>query len=355
MREFGKMTAVHPGRILNDSLEFLGVSQKWLADRTGLSEKHISEILRGKASITADTAVKLSNALDGSVEFWVNLDANYRAAEARKEQEKKAEKEVKYLEKISYGDLTRVGWVPKTTKEADKVLNLYKFFGVSSLENIKLAQPAAFRRSNKEKIDEYALAAWLRRGEIVAGEKTEIGFNEKKLKDSIKIIRDAIYEQPKDIYSRITGILSKCGVCLVATEYLPKTYVNGATRWVGRNPIIELSDKGKRDDILWFTLFHEIGHILKHSKKEQFIDFEEASIGKIEKEADDFAAETLIPKEAYDRYLKNHNGKITKESIEKFAREERILPSVIVGRLKKEKKIPYSRFNDYHQKIAFKV
>ena len=51
--------AIHPGRTVERTIEALGMTQKQLATRTGLSEKHISQIINGESSITAETALLL--------------------------------------------------------------------------------------------------------------------------------------------------------------------------------------------------------------------------------------------------------------------------------------------------------
>lgn len=354
MSEYRPKAAIHPGRTLQNYLTFLGVSQKWLAERTGLTEKHISEILNENASITAETAIRLSNTLGGSVEFWVNLDSNYRATLARIKHEKQAAEETEMLDGIPYADMVKVGWVMKTRDKTTQVINLYSFFGVSSLRDISVSQPAAFRKSDKNKINEIALAAWLRKGEILANCVKNIpDYNEAELRASLGDIKEVLYDLPKDFFVKICEILAKCGVILVAAEYLPKTYVNGATRWVGHHPIIELSDRGKQDDILWFTLFHEIGHILKHGKKDQFVDFDQSEIDEFEKTADDFASEALLPNSVYNSFLNNHKT-ITKTDILSLSSEEHIPPSIISGRLKRDRIIPYTMYSDLHRKLEIK-
>ncbi|MCL2137752.1 MAG: HigA family addiction module antitoxin [Coriobacteriia bacterium] len=69
--------AVHPGLTVARELDAIGETQKWLADRTGLSEKQISQIIGGLAPITAEMAIKLEYALGGSANFWVKLNSNY--------------------------------------------------------------------------------------------------------------------------------------------------------------------------------------------------------------------------------------------------------------------------------------
>ena len=69
---------VHPGRILRQEfLEPAGLSQYRLAQATGLSQMLISNILNGKRSITAETALRLEAALGVSAETWLNLQTLY--------------------------------------------------------------------------------------------------------------------------------------------------------------------------------------------------------------------------------------------------------------------------------------
>lgn len=355
MSEYRPRMAIHPGRTLHNYLTYLGVSQKWLAERTGLTEKHISGVLNGNSSITAETAIRISNTLGGSVEFWTNLDAHYRATIARMNQEKKAAEEVELLNDIPYTNMAKLGWVKKTNNKIERVVNLYGFFGVNSLKSIEVSQPAAFRRSDKNEIDKIALAAWLRRGEILATNVKDISdYSEVKLRKSLEHIKEIACDLPTDFFEKICNILAGCGVVLVAAEYISKTYVNGATRWIGHHPVIELSDKGKRDDILWFTLFHEIGHILKHSKKEQFIDFEQSETNNLEREADIFASEALLPSSTYNSFLSSHTV-ITEADIRNLSLSEHIPPSIISGRLKRDGIIPYTMFNNLHEKLVVKT
>lgn len=70
-------TPVHPGAILQDELEEIGLNQSALAKHIGVLPKTINEICRGKRGITAKMAMKLSKALGGSPQFWLNLQNNW--------------------------------------------------------------------------------------------------------------------------------------------------------------------------------------------------------------------------------------------------------------------------------------
>ena len=68
---------VHPGESLKDYIDEMGLSQKELALRLGVSQKHISQIISGKARISSDLALRLSAVSGIEAQFWANLQVNY--------------------------------------------------------------------------------------------------------------------------------------------------------------------------------------------------------------------------------------------------------------------------------------
>jgi antitoxin HigA-1 len=71
------VTPVHPGEVLQDELEEIGLTQTSLANHIGVLPKTINEICRGKRGISADIAMKISKALGGSPQFWLNLQNHW--------------------------------------------------------------------------------------------------------------------------------------------------------------------------------------------------------------------------------------------------------------------------------------
>jgi addiction module HigA family antidote len=74
-------TAVHPGLVLQDELEEIGISQSAIAVHIGVLPKTINEICKGKRGISASMAWKLSRALGASPLFWMNLQTNWELAQ----------------------------------------------------------------------------------------------------------------------------------------------------------------------------------------------------------------------------------------------------------------------------------
>ena len=74
-------TSVHPGEVLRDELEELGLSQTDLARHIGVLPKTINEICRQKRGISASMSMKLSRALGASPQFWLNLQNNWELSQ----------------------------------------------------------------------------------------------------------------------------------------------------------------------------------------------------------------------------------------------------------------------------------
>jgi addiction module HigA family antidote len=75
----------HPGvRLREDILEPLGISNYKLAKATGLTQSHIGDLVKGKRSITPETAMRLGKALNMSAEYWMGLQSHYDLIELRR-------------------------------------------------------------------------------------------------------------------------------------------------------------------------------------------------------------------------------------------------------------------------------
>ncbi len=344
--------AIHPGETLGELLDTVSMSQIDLAKRTGLTPKTINEIVGGKSSITPETALKLATVFGTSTEFWNNLERQYQETLSRLELEKELEKEKKFLKDFScYKKLKELGFVEDTKDDSKRVKSLLGFFGVSSLGYVQETQAIAFRKVPKDNVDKEALAAWLRAGEIKAAKIDTAKFDREKLVSSIQELRSLSREKPVVYGKKIQEILATCGVAVVYMPYFEKTHVHGATRWLTPDKaLIQLSLLYTWEDVFWFSLFHEIGHIVKHGKKDEFLEFKNGSNELSETkeiEADAFAKHNLIPKEAMAR-LKD----LSPSSIEKFAESIDIAESIVAGRVAHELSV---RGNNQAWKIYSKL
>ena len=76
-------TPIHPGDVLQDELEEIGLTQSALAKHIRVLPKTVNEICRKKRGISAEMAMKLSKALGGSPQFWLNLQNNWELSQLK--------------------------------------------------------------------------------------------------------------------------------------------------------------------------------------------------------------------------------------------------------------------------------
>lgn len=342
--------ALHPGLTLQRVLDSLDMTQRNLSERTGLSEKHLSQIINGEASITIDTALLLENALGGSAAFWANLEKNHQETTARLDRESLLEDEVHLLKNFPYKDLVTHGYIEDTKKPKERVYNLWKFFGVNSLAFVRTTEAVAYRKKDGSGVKSEALAAWLRCGEIESKKLSMDDYDVTSLKSALADIRKMTAHSHEGFFVELQDMLSNVGVGLVCVPHFAHTQVHGATRWIGKNPILQLSVRGRDADKFWFTLFHELGHILTHGKKEEFLEFDKDHKDEKEAEADEFAQKTLLPALSYKEFVKV--GDFSSTAIKLFASSIEVDPGIVLGRLKHDKLVGFAYLNHLHSKLC---
>jgi len=152
------------------------------------------------------------------------------------------------------------------TEGYDVLDDILDFFGVDSENEIfetSEKQAALFRTQNKMEVDSINLHAWLRRGELDFNALNLPDYDEKGLVDWISSKEWMSHIEDVDYFKSLPAIFSRFGVGLVFVPSLPKT-VYGAIRWFNGEPLIQISDRGHDLISCWFTLFHELGHVIKH-------------------------------------------------------------------------------------------
>lgn len=91
-----KMRAIHPGEILKEELEVLGLSANEFAKRLKIPTNRITSIVNGERSITADTALRLAHYFGTTPEFWMNLQTAYDLKVTMKKVSKQIAQNVEY-------------------------------------------------------------------------------------------------------------------------------------------------------------------------------------------------------------------------------------------------------------------
>ena len=201
----------------------------------------------------------------------------------------------------------------------------------------------------------YAISAWLRRGEILAQELECSPFDESRFREVLAAIKALTREpQPGIFVPRLQNYCASAGVAVVFVPELPQTHVSGATRWLNKDKaVIQLSLRYKSDDHLWFTFFHEAGHVIKHGKKSVFLEGKGMREEKEqeETEADNFARNFLVPTDKFSEFVKLNL--FSKRAIIKFARQIGIAPGIIVGQLQHDGLLPFTHCNGLKRRFRW--
>lgn len=339
--------ATPPGATIKEQLNDRGMSQKEFAARMDMSEKHISKLINGEVMLTSDVAMRLEMVLGLPAHFWNNLENIYREKLLQVELENAMDEDIEIAKKLPYNEMEKYGWVEETSKNFDKVLVLRKYFEVVRLTMVRepfIPGIACRRQTITEKAD-YALIAWAQKAKLEARMIQTNSINLQKLEKLIPEIRRMTTMNPNVFCPKLCEKLADCGIALVFLPHIGGSFLHGATFYDKNKIVVGLTVRGKDADKFWFSLFHELGHILLGHISQITGTTEDD-----ENNADRFAREVLIPDEKFNEFVDHKN--FTIESINEFAASVGIHSGIVVGRLQKEGYISYNKLNRLKIKYA---
>ncbi|RQD69882.1 MAG: helix-turn-helix domain-containing protein [Tindallia sp. MSAO_Bac2] len=345
MRHSKSTIAVPPGATIREQIENRGMKQKELAIRMDLSEKHVSRLINGQVELTHDVALRLESVLGAPSSFWNNLESIYREKLERIRSEEEMEKDIQLIPAFPYAKIAALGWVEKTRVAEEKVIQLRRFFEVAKLELLEnLRIPGiAYRKTGENNSSDYCLAVWAQKAKLEARNYHVAPINISRLKKEIPNIRQMTTNEPAEFCQRLTDVLANCGIALVFLPHIGGSFLHGATFYDNNKIVMGLTVRGKYADKFWFSLFHELHHIVSgHISNMQETTPDE------ENEADIYARDILVPPKEFSVFL--DSGCYSKECILSFAERIGVAPGIVLGRLQKENYIPYNRFNELKEK-----
>jgi len=352
-----------PGETLQEILDDIGMSQAQLARRTGRPTKTINEIIKGKAAITPETALQLERVLRVPAGFWLRREQHYRESIARQKEREGLATQTEWLRsrRIPWKEMVSKGWIdPSDPDDPVQVLEaVLGFFGITSpYQWFALDYQAYFRQSHAHEVNHAAVAAWLRKGELEAHAIHCAPYDPHRFRDALRKARALTLASPEVFVPELRAACAAAGVAVVFVPELSGTRVSGATRWLSpTKALIQLSLRYKMDDQLWFSFFHEAGHIVLHGKSEVFLETEdEEAMNSKETEANAFAADLLIPPAQMARLrllIPAQERFISLEKIRKFSSEIGVAPGIVVGRLQHEELLPHSHGNGLKVRLAW--
>lgn len=247
------------------------------------------------------------------------------------------------LKNFDIKNLTKMGFF-NSSDETDMLVNkVLEFFGYESIQKFEeLLEEPLYSRSKRnfsDKMKDFWVKSAYQTFRVINNPNE---YDREKLKDLIVKIKP--YSQDVE-----NGLLTVCralyniGITVIFQDYLSTTHVRGATFILNNQPCIVITDYLKKYPTLWFTLLHELHHVLfdfEIVKKNNFHLTGDDDLFLIEEKADSFARDFFFPQEKFQfikRHINNHF------LVNKLAKESEIHPSLV-----------YSFFSWYQDKLYHK-
>lgn len=335
--------AIAPGWTIQNEIINLDMTQREFAERLGISEKHLSQLINGKVWLTFEIAQKLEQITKVPASFWNKLELKYQEDKARLENENSLLNQKNLLSRFScYAELVKL-WLVENTKDVlTRIKSLCNFLNVVSLDIIAdridrtfMVEKLAFRKSSINKLSPENLACRVKAWEKLV-EYTDNEFNNDAILTIIPKLRGLTNNQEKLEFDKIKEILNSIWINFVVLDHFKEVPVNWISRMYKNKPLIQLSRRQKWLDIFWFTLFHEIAHIYNWDLKKEtvFVDWDNDIKDDMENLADNCAQKWLISEENYNSLVSKH--RINANDLQELAEKEWIWVNVVAGRIAHE-------------------
>lgn len=336
------------GSMLKDYLEYHKISQSDFADKLGITQKHINNILNENADISEDLMIAISLITDIDVNLITFVETKkklYNYLNNRFSNEKEINE---FLNSFYIKEMEKMNWITLNDKTSylQNAYDLLKYLNVRDF-NI-------FEKYSKEKIffkkyDDSNLKKvflWIKRCDSLIENQSVSNYNSSNM---VLLLNDLKKERTRPFNkSSLIKLFNKHGLYLVIEEALKGTKIRGCTKVVGDNPAIYMTCYLKEKSSFYFALYHELGHVksdYNKAKSKVIIDGDDS----LEKRADLFAANQMIDEKIYSEILENIDDK------ENICKENNIPLCFLYSRLAYDKKIKYTDklYLDSREKIDY--
>lgn len=354
---------IGPGQIIQRNMQALNWSNKDLAEVLGMSEKSVSLMINDKQGITVDSAALLGRAFGSSPEFWLNLDQAYRMRqkkEGKRERDTATRAEIrKYL---PLAEMRKKGWISCSRTAESQAKAAAAFLGTDSPDFSEYRHeslPFCARRGKPEAdedITRYYSLTWFRKAKTEAESMRARRYaSERAVELAASLIESSRDERGPQAFIEKLGA---AGIKFFVLSHLSKTYLDGASFRSGANPVIVYTARYDRLDNFWWTVGHELAHVILHLKEGDacFLDDldDREHISKQEKEADEYASKLfgvkklLAAAEPYRDYF-------SESRLLAISGDLGLSPSLALGILQHHGYVDYRSLTRYRQKATDQI
>lgn len=343
---------VAPGEIIELELDARGWSQRDLAEIMGRPAQAISEIIRGVKQITPDTALELAQAFGTSPELWINLESSFRLHQARHRRDSDASGialRSRLYSLLPIADLLRRGWISAGQASEDLEHAVCTFLGGDPEQ---VVSAVSFRHAEGRGPEHGAQVAWVCRVRQLAQQQNVASFDRERLAQTLPDLRRMML-RPEDV-ADVPLWLQSLGVRFVIVPQLPKTYIDGALCDPEDGPIIALTLRYDRIDSFWFTLMHELAHLVLGHRTLHLDNWDDKEQQRDEQEvaANTKAREWLLEQSALHSWVARTKPYFGRRAIESFATTQRLHPGVVLGQLMFDGTVGYKHLRALLVKVS---
>ncbi len=339
-----------PGRIIRRELDARGWTQKDLAHIMDRPEQFISQVVNAHKRITPETALQLAAAFGTSADLWLNMEASYQLHQARQEQDNpEIARKSQLYSKVPFSEIRKRGWIEGEGSLDEQEQQVCAFLGIGSLtETPQLA--VSLRQSQIGDPQIAAEIAWVKRVEHLVLAQSVRDFELGQLRDALPRIL-ALASDVQDV-SRIPFLLHSLGVHFVIVPHLSQTYLDGAAFTLDDHPVVALTLRHDRIDNFWFTLMHELAHIIAEHEGGYLDNLDEPATSPEEKEANRMAQDWLLDSESLTQFVKTTKPYFSHTKLQAFAAGQNRHPGIVVGRLHHDDIIGYDHSRRFLVKVS---
>jgi len=345
-----------PGYYIKEQMQARGWVQAELAEILGVSPKHLSSIIKNKQPLSIENAKNLGLAFDTTPQLWLNIDNNYRLWLMQHEAEKTDTVKTKAIiySRMPVRDMMKKGWIISTRNTNELEKEVKNYWGIEDLNFSFLEESVLPYCKKSEAYNQFNAsyaATWYHMAKQFSESFITIEYDKNALNLLYKNI--AKYTLNEGGIEAFLSELNKCGVKFFILPHLEKTYLDGAAFIHNESPVVVYTARYKRVDNFWFTIAHEIAHIIKHLDKDTPVildNLKEEAVDKIETEANSMAAKYLLHNKILN-YLEDSINYLTVDKVLECSEQFNIHPAIIIGALAHNNSISYRNLSLFNENV----
>jgi len=350
-----------PGYFIREQMEMREWTQDDLSSVTGFTVKHLNKVLQDKQPLSLEMARVLGEVFNTTAQYWINIDTGYRLWLEQEKTKAEIEADIKGLiyERMPIKDMLAKGWLQPFTNASELKEQVLRFWNWDTLDFSILDRqlvPCLSRKS--ESFNQFNASyayTWYQMARKVAHEITVHTYNRDHLQSIFNRIH--VFSSEERGVEQFLTELNNSGVKFFILPHLQKTYLDGAAFYSNENPVIVYTARYRRLDNFWFTVTHEIAHILLHLNNETMFILDNLKDGErdeMEDEANELAAEKLRHPEIFN-YLTPYLNYLSASKVEECAAQYQVHPSIVIGKLAYGKHISYKNLSLFNENVLDKI